>query len=150
MTLEPKPKRPGAAMSGAPLRCMRFGCRGAFDRIAREIQDALTEAIRMAVRPWRRAPVPGLPARRVPAPSERERDRTHHALFETLLGFVWGQPSSILLGEVYVFVFAWMFGGTWSGCITRASSGATSRSGLGVSSGASSRGAGRSLELWMI
>ena len=35
----------------------------------------------------------------------------HHALFETLPGFVWGQPSSMLLGAVYVFVFAWMFGG---------------------------------------
>jgi hypothetical protein len=35
----------------------------------------------------------------------------HHALFETLPGFVWGQPSSMLLGAVYVFVFAWIFGG---------------------------------------
>ena len=33
----------------------------------------------------------------------------HHALFETLPGFVWGQPSSMLLGAVYVFVFAWIF-----------------------------------------
>ena len=35
----------------------------------------------------------------------------HHALFETLPGFVWGQPSSMLLGAAYVFVFAWIFGG---------------------------------------
>lgn len=35
----------------------------------------------------------------------------HHTLFETLPGFVWGQPSSMLLGAVYVFVFAWIFGG---------------------------------------
>jgi hypothetical protein len=34
----------------------------------------------------------------------------HHALFETLPGFVWGQPSSMLLGAAYVFVFAWLFG----------------------------------------
>jgi hypothetical protein len=34
----------------------------------------------------------------------------HHALFETLPGFVWGQPSSMLLGAVYMFVFAWIFG----------------------------------------
>ena len=35
----------------------------------------------------------------------------HHTLFETLPGFVWGQPLSMLLGAVYVFVFAWIFGG---------------------------------------
>lgn len=35
----------------------------------------------------------------------------HHTLFETLPGFVWGQPSSMLLGAVYVFVFAWILGG---------------------------------------
>jgi hypothetical protein len=35
----------------------------------------------------------------------------HHTLFETLPGFVWGQTSSIVLGAVYVFVFAWIFGG---------------------------------------
>lgn len=35
----------------------------------------------------------------------------HHTLFETLPGFVWGQPSSMLLGAVYVFVLAWIFGG---------------------------------------
>ena len=34
----------------------------------------------------------------------------HHTLFETLPGFVWGQPSSMLLGAVYVFVLAWIFG----------------------------------------
>ena len=34
----------------------------------------------------------------------------HDALFETLPGFVWGQRSGMLLGAVYVFVFAWIFG----------------------------------------
>jgi hypothetical protein len=34
----------------------------------------------------------------------------HHTLLETLPGFVWGQPSSMFLGAVYVFVFAWIFG----------------------------------------
>lgn len=34
----------------------------------------------------------------------------HHALFETLPGFVWGQPLSMFLGVVFVFVFAWLFG----------------------------------------
>jgi len=34
----------------------------------------------------------------------------HHSLFETLPGFVWGQPFSMLLGAIYVFVFAWIFG----------------------------------------
>lgn len=33
----------------------------------------------------------------------------HHALFETLPGFVWGSVASIFLGMVYVFVFAWIF-----------------------------------------
>ena len=33
----------------------------------------------------------------------------HHLLFETLPGFVWGNPLSILLGAVYVFVFSWIF-----------------------------------------
>lgn len=35
----------------------------------------------------------------------------HHTLFETLPGFIWGQPSSMVLGAIYVFVFAWIFGG---------------------------------------
>ena len=35
----------------------------------------------------------------------------HHALFETLPGFVWGNPGSMILGAVYMFVFAWIFGG---------------------------------------
>lgn len=34
----------------------------------------------------------------------------HHALFETLPGFVWGSAVSIILGVVYVFVFSWIFG----------------------------------------
>lgn len=33
----------------------------------------------------------------------------HHALFETLPGFTWGNPWSIVLGAVYVLVFAWIF-----------------------------------------
>lgn len=35
----------------------------------------------------------------------------HHALFETLPGFVWGNLGSIILGAVYMFIFAWIFGG---------------------------------------
>ena len=34
----------------------------------------------------------------------------HHALFETLPGFVWGNFWSVILGAVYMFVFAWIFG----------------------------------------
>lgn len=34
----------------------------------------------------------------------------HHALFETLPSFVWGNPASIILGAVYMLVFAWIFG----------------------------------------
>jgi hypothetical protein len=34
----------------------------------------------------------------------------HDALFETLPGFISGSPWSLLLGAVYVFVFAWIFG----------------------------------------
>ena len=34
----------------------------------------------------------------------------HHALFETLPGFVWITPASVALGAAYVFVFAWIFG----------------------------------------
>ncbi|HEY4504083.1 MAG TPA: hypothetical protein VJJ28_03175 [Candidatus Paceibacterota bacterium] len=34
----------------------------------------------------------------------------HHALFEILPGFVWGSFGSIILGAVYVFIFAWIFG----------------------------------------
>lgn len=33
----------------------------------------------------------------------------HHAFFETLPGFVWGNAASILLGAAYVFVFSWIF-----------------------------------------
>lgn len=33
----------------------------------------------------------------------------HHALFETLPGFVWGNPWSIVLGAAYVLVLAWIF-----------------------------------------
>ena len=34
----------------------------------------------------------------------------HHALFETLPGFVWINAGSVVLGAVYMFVFAWIFG----------------------------------------
>ena len=34
----------------------------------------------------------------------------HHALFETLPGFVWGNFGSIVLGAVYIFAFALIFG----------------------------------------
>jgi hypothetical protein len=34
----------------------------------------------------------------------------HDALFETLPGFAWGNPWSVILGAAYVFVFAWIFG----------------------------------------
>ena len=34
----------------------------------------------------------------------------HHAFFETLPGFVWGNIGSVFLGAVYMFVFAWLFG----------------------------------------
>ena len=34
----------------------------------------------------------------------------HNALFETLPGFAWGSPFSVILGALYVFVFAWIFG----------------------------------------
>ena len=34
----------------------------------------------------------------------------HHALFETLPGFVWGNFGSIALGAVYMFALALIFG----------------------------------------
>ena len=34
----------------------------------------------------------------------------HHTLLETLPGFTWINIGSVLLGAVYVFVFAWLFG----------------------------------------
>ncbi len=34
----------------------------------------------------------------------------HHALFETLPGFTWISAGSVILGAVYMFVFAWIFG----------------------------------------
>ena len=34
----------------------------------------------------------------------------HHALFETLPGFVWINPQSVILGAVYVLLFSWVFG----------------------------------------
>ena len=34
----------------------------------------------------------------------------HRTMFETLPGFVWLTPSSVVLGAVYMFVFAVIFG----------------------------------------
>jgi len=34
----------------------------------------------------------------------------HHRLFETLPGFVWINAQSVVLGAVYMFAFAWIFG----------------------------------------
>lgn len=34
----------------------------------------------------------------------------HHALFETLPGFTWINFGSVVLGAVYMFFFAWIFG----------------------------------------
>ncbi len=34
----------------------------------------------------------------------------HHRLFETLPGFTWISAGSFLLGAIYMFVFAWIFG----------------------------------------
>ena len=34
----------------------------------------------------------------------------HRALFETLPGFTWINPQSVILGGVYVFLFSWVFG----------------------------------------
>lgn len=33
----------------------------------------------------------------------------HHAIFETLPGFTWISAGSVLLGAIYMFVFAWVF-----------------------------------------
>ena len=33
----------------------------------------------------------------------------HHQLFETLPGFVWGSWLSVILGALYVLIFAWVF-----------------------------------------
>ena len=34
----------------------------------------------------------------------------HHNIFETLPGFVWISVQSVILGALYMFVFAWIFG----------------------------------------
>jgi hypothetical protein len=34
----------------------------------------------------------------------------HHALFETLPGFVWLNVQSVFLGAIYMFALAWIFG----------------------------------------
>lgn len=33
----------------------------------------------------------------------------HHTLFETLPGFTWLTPGSVVVGAVYMLVFAWAF-----------------------------------------
>lgn len=33
----------------------------------------------------------------------------HHALFETLPGFIWFNFGSFILGAAYMFVFGWIF-----------------------------------------
>lgn len=33
----------------------------------------------------------------------------HHSFFELLPGFSWGNIGSVILGAVYLFVFAWIF-----------------------------------------
>ena len=33
----------------------------------------------------------------------------HHAIFETIPGFTWISFGSVLLGAVYMFIFAWIF-----------------------------------------
>lgn len=34
----------------------------------------------------------------------------HHTLFETLPGFSWISVGSVVLGAIYIFIFAWIFG----------------------------------------
>ena len=45
----------------------------------------------------------------LPIRSERGME-LHHTLFETLPGFVWLDIQSVILGAVYTFAFAWIFG----------------------------------------
>jgi hypothetical protein len=45
----------------------------------------------------------------LPMRTERATE-IHKALFGTLPGFTWGNPLSIILGAVYVFMLAWIFG----------------------------------------
>ena len=33
----------------------------------------------------------------------------HHTLFETLPGFIWINTGSVIIGALYMFVFAWIF-----------------------------------------
>ena len=33
----------------------------------------------------------------------------HHALFETLPGFIWINTSSVIIGAIEVFVISWIF-----------------------------------------
>lgn len=45
----------------------------------------------------------------MPLRTERATE-LHHTLFETLPGFVWIGPASVLLGVGYVFLFSWVVG----------------------------------------
>ena len=44
----------------------------------------------------------------------------HHNFFETLPGFVWGNPLSIVLGAIYAFVSRGYLVRTWFGCTIQA------------------------------
>ncbi len=33
----------------------------------------------------------------------------HHTIFETLPGFTWISAGSVVLGAIYMFIFAWVF-----------------------------------------
>ena len=39
-----------------------------------------------------------------------EGTQLHHTLFETLPGFTWLTPGSVVLGAIYVFIFSVVFG----------------------------------------
>ena len=39
-----------------------------------------------------------------------EGTQLHHTLFETLPGFIWLTPGSVVLGAIYVFIFSLVFG----------------------------------------
>lgn len=37
-------------------------------------------------------------------------EELHRRIFELLPGFAWGSAGSVILGAVYMFIFAWLFG----------------------------------------
>ena len=37
-------------------------------------------------------------------------EELHRRIFELLPGFVWGDIGSVILGAIYMFIFAWLFG----------------------------------------